>query len=175
MNDRDRILGALAGKAKSGRPLAPKPSWVDGCDISDFERRFTESGGKIAELQALLTVSGRVWVEDGLRLELGKDAVPTSDVWEADVAITGADLAIAETGSLVFANNHIRPRLASLAPEIHVALLEKGKVVSSLEHALSKFKDTFVVVAGPSRTADIEGVIVRGAHGPRELWLIWTD
>lgn len=117
----------------------------------------------------------RIWIEPGLKVELDRKATSTQDLWDAEIAVTRAEYGIAETGSIVVSNAGQRPRLASLAPEVHVVVLSRTAVVSSLDEAIEEVDRTFVIITGPSRTADIEGVIVRGAHGPRELWLIWGD
>ena len=97
----------------------------------------------------------------------------TADVWTADVGITLADVAVAETGSLLLAAGPGRARMNSLAPPTHVAIVERDALVSSLEGAFERLSDrTSVLITGPSRTADIEGVLVRGVHGPKELIVV---
>lgn len=177
MNDRDLILGSIpAAAGDKDLPKSPRPEWVDGGGPAEFERRFIEAGGKIVEASDIKHLAPeKFWIEQGIDLETPSGCIRVQDIWECEFAVTRADLGIAETGSLVIANQRLRPRLASLTPEIHVAILRKDNVVASLDEALGRFKQSFVVITGPSRTADIEGVIVRGAHGPRELWLIWED
>jgi L-lactate dehydrogenase complex protein LldF len=97
----------------------------------------------------------------------------TENVWEAEVGITLADLAIAETGSILVSARSGRSRLASLAPPIHIALV--GAVVDTVEEAFSKLDNrTSVLITGTSRTADIEGILIRGVHGPKELLILKT-
>jgi L-lactate dehydrogenase complex protein LldG len=64
-----------------------------------------------------------------------------------------------------------RSRLASLAPPVHIALVED--IVGTLDEAIARIDGrTHVVITGTSRTADIEGVLVRGVHGPRKLFVV---
>ena len=98
---------------------------------------------------------------------------PAPSVWDAEVGVTMAEFAVAETGSLVLAARAGRRRLASLAPPVHAVLVRKSQVVSSLDEAIEKLPaQTSVIVTGPSRTADVEGVMVMGVHGPKRLWVV---
>lgn len=87
-------------------------------------------------------------------------------------AVTTARGAIAETGTLVLADPD-GPRLASLAPWVHVALVEADALWPDLPAALAALDETggayTVWVTGPSKTADVEGILIEGAHGPGAL------
>jgi L-lactate dehydrogenase complex protein LldG len=97
----------------------------------------------------------------------------------ADLGISEADAAIAETGTLVFRHRPGQGRGISLLPPVHLALLRERDLVADLGvlfaglssegHAL---ESALTFVTGPSRTADIEMVITQGVHGPRELHLL---
>ena len=97
-------------------------------------------------------------------------------VGAATVGITGADAAIAATGSVVLAHGPGRPRSASLLVEHHVALLPVDRIRSSLEEALRVVDWTatsnWVAITGPSRTGDIESILTLGVHGPRHLSVV---
>ncbi len=79
---------------------------------------------------------------------------------------------------MVLSHGPGRPRLASLAPEVHIALLPASRVVRSFAHLLSEEPDlitgtaNLVVITGPSRTADIEQRLTIGVHGPRHIHVI---
>ena len=94
-------------------------------------------------------------------------------IWDAEVGVTMADLAVAETGSLLLATGPGRPRMVSLSPKIHVVLVPRERIVGTLAEAFARLSDrTSVLITGPSRTADIEGVLVRGVHGPGEIHVV---
>ena len=106
--------------------------------------------------------------------------------FSAAVGITGVDWALAETGSLVVTSASEGSQLASLAPPVHVALYRRSQLVESLDDILEQFpiaKNTedssagrsAVFVTGVSRTADIEQILIRGVHGPRELHAILVE
>jgi L-lactate dehydrogenase complex protein LldG len=105
----------------------------------------------------------------------------------ADIGVTGADLAIAETGTLVLRSAAGRPRSTSLLPPCHVALFDKARLVETLEQvgiALEAWHegpaaddDGAVInfITGPSRTADIELTLTRGVHGPKEVHAVFVE
>ncbi|CAN5806474.1 LUD domain-containing protein [soil metagenome] len=86
----------------------------------------------------------------------------------ADVGVSGARCAIANTGTLVLTSE--MGRKASLLPMNHVALLRAEQIVPSMAEALETYLDdlpsAWVQATGPSRTADIELTLTTGVHGP---------
>ena len=99
-----------------------------------------------------------------------------TDLASADIGITGADFAIADTGTLVLLSGPEQPRLTSLLPPVHIAILEKESIVPNI-HALfarlgksyenyDKLCSCISFITGPSRTADIELNLTLGVHGP---------
>lgn len=94
------------------------------------------------------------------------------------VGVTGADAALAESGSVVLSHGPGRPRMASLAPEVHVVLLEADRIHRALAHWAHLEPDrarataNLVFVTGPSRTGDIEQRLNLGVHGPRHLHVV---
>lgn len=97
----------------------------------------------------------------------------------ATVGITGAEAALSETGSVVLVSGPGRGRLASLLPPVHVALVERARLVRSLPDLLLSRPElatagsNLVCITGPSRTADIEHTLSRGVHGPREVHVVF--
>ncbi|MEI6778695.1 MAG: lactate utilization protein [Chloroflexales bacterium] len=99
------------------------------------------------------------------------------------VCISGADVGIAESGSLLLCHGPGRPRLASLLAPYHIAVLRSDQIVRGLGDALAHvrarygtdiFTDTsnLTLITGPSRTADIEMTLSLGIHGPQEIHVI---
>lgn len=104
-----------------------------------------------------------------------------SRLFEADVGITGSDYAIAETGTVVVHPRGGLSRLVSLAPTRHIAVVRRGTVLPSLDElfllesaafANGTLASSMNLISGPSRTGDIEGVIVEGIHGPIEVHMV---
>lgn len=91
--------------------------------------------------------------------------------------VTKAQCGVADTGSVLEADGEGKSLLASLLPEIHLAVLRASKIYPSLEDAIHLVKNTksAVFVTGPSATGDIESVHTIGVHGPREVHAFLVD
>jgi len=103
------------------------------------------------------------------------DATPASEA----VALSAADYAIAETGTLAFLSGAAQPSSWHFLPGIECVLVRRALIVPALEDLFAKLAGealpaTLNLVTGPSRTADIEQSIERGAHGPRALHIFLT-
>jgi L-lactate dehydrogenase complex protein LldG len=96
----------------------------------------------------------------------------------ADVGITSADYALAETGTLVMLSSPEEPRLISLLPPVHIAVFPQSRMLANLDELLAVLPNpaeqtsSMVLITGPSRTADIEQILVRGVHGPGEIYAV---
>jgi len=94
----------------------------------------------------------------------------------ADAALTGADHALADTGTLVFTPHSLPDPLSATLPPCHIAVLTREQVLPhmwALFHEHPAVKDTpLFLVSGPSRTADIEKKLVLGAHGPSRMLVV---
>lgn len=95
---------------------------------------------------------------------------------ELRVGLTGAELGVAETGTLLVGGRPGGWGLASALPWVHVAVLRARDVVPDLAAAVGRFgarlaagEGDWVWITGPSRTADIGKTLVLGAHGPNAL------
>lgn len=82
--------------------------------------------------------------------------------------ITAAAGAIAETGTLILTDTGTSSRLAALAPWLHVAVLSRATIFPDITAAVGAMPaDPNVIwVTGPSKTADVEGILIEGVHGP---------
>ncbi len=105
-----------------------------------------------------------------------------NQVIESYIGVTSADFCIADTATLVMKTRPDQARSVSLVPSIHIAVIEMANIIASLKELYilikydSKEKEEgltncMTFISGPSKTADIEGVMVHGAHGPREVYL----
>lgn len=95
-----------------------------------------------------------------------------------DFGITGADYALADTGTLVMLSSAQEARMISLLPPAHLAVVAAGRILSGLDELFGTLPNpaepssSMVLITGPSRTADIEQILVRGVHGPGEIAVI---
>ena len=106
---------------------------------------------------------------------------------KADVGITGGNVLIADTGTLVLVTNEGNADLATSLPAVHIAVVGIEKIVPSLDDAVAVLKllarsatgqkiSTYTqFITGPSRTADIELKTQIGVHGPKELHFVLID
>jgi len=96
----------------------------------------------------------------------------------ADVGITCADYALADTGTLVMLSSKEEARMISLLPPAHIAIVQKSRILSGLDELLTRvprpadLTSSMVLITGPSRTGDIEQILVRGVHGPGEIHVV---
>ena len=103
--------------------------------------------------------------------------IPLNRAAEAAIGVTTAWAGIADTGTVVLRHTPERGRLAALLPPVHVIFLKRDRVfpdkISYLMAARREGIDLAATpetwVTGPSLTADIEKVLVRGAHGPKRM------
>lgn len=109
---------------------------------------------------------------------------------DSDMGITGADYAIAETGSVIVLPRSGLSRLVSVVPPVHVAIVRPRDILGTLDDLFALRRLEFHqngergtpdmgsylnFITGPSRTADIEQTIVVGVHGPREVHMVLLD
>ena len=82
--------------------------------------------------------------------------------------ITAAAGAIAETGTIILGDKTTSSRLGALAPWLHVAVIRKDQLFPDIPSAISAMPDdpNVIWVTGPSKTADVEGILIEGVHGP---------
>lgn len=118
-------------------------------------------------------VAGRL---KALGVELVSPQAGMRAVAECDLGVTGVDAALPETGTLVLRSSPEKPRVVSLLPRVHLAILRPSALRADLHQAFAEVRgDGYVVlVTGPSRTADIELTLTLGMHGPKSLyaWLL---
>ena len=103
------------------------------------------------------------------------------------VSVTPAFAGIAETGTLMLNSSTTTPTTLHFVPDHHIVVMKESQITGSLEDAFARLREklgtaetsaaenwprTVNFVTGPSRTADIEGVPVLGAHGPRRLHIV---
>jgi L-lactate dehydrogenase complex protein LldG len=102
------------------------------------------------------------------------------ELTKCDVGITECDVLIAQTGSVVLTSRSAGGRALSVLPPHHVVLARRDQLVADLPEAFELLKTTYGTnypsmisfITGPSRTGDIERILVLGAHGPKKLTIL---
>lgn len=107
-----------------------------------------------------------------------------AEIEKTTVGITGADAALADTGTLALRSGPGRSRLASLSVRTHIALFTPEQLHASWAAWWATLSDcaewvsgasNLTLISGPSRTADIEMTLTVGVHGPREVIALYVD
>jgi L-lactate dehydrogenase complex protein LldG len=99
----------------------------------------------------------------------------------ADLGVTGALVGVASSGSVLTAAGTESSRLASLLPPGHLVVLPVERLIAGFEELFASLPghledaSSAVLVTGPSRTADIEMVLVQGVHGPRSVHVLLVE
>jgi L-lactate dehydrogenase complex protein LldG len=130
------------------------------------------------------------------RLRMGKDpvlaALPWREAWDIErdfgsaepadgASLSRAVVAAAETGTLFLVSGQDNPTTLNFLPQAHSIMVAVSDIVGSYEEAFDRLRAiygegrlprTVNMISGPSRTADIEQTIVRGAHGPKRLQVL---
>lgn len=164
----------------------------------NFAQEFTKVGGVFIycenEAEAASTLSALnaecEWhniycAEPEFQYMLTQAGVPfesdEESIQKLNVGITGCEFLISRLGSIMVSSKFSR-RL-NVYPEVHVVIAYVHQLVDDLKDAFEALQEKYSgklpsllsVITGPSRTADIEKTLVRGAHGPRELYVILIE
>jgi L-lactate dehydrogenase complex protein LldG len=98
------------------------------------------------------------------------------------LTLSSAVAAVAETGSLLLASGPDNPSSLAFLPETHLVAVSRSAIVGTFEEAFALLRTRYAtslpravnIISGASRTGDIGGRIVQGAHGPRQLFVFIT-
>ena len=100
----------------------------------------------------------------------------------ATVGLTGADAVAATTGSLIVSTGAGKPRIPTVLPFVHIAVVTLAQFIPNIETWLENQRATgmetiqqstnICFISGPSRTADIEKQLVLGVHGPKRVQVV---
>ena len=185
---RDAVSGSAPAAAPEPRPPAPAGDAVAlFCErVADYRATVHRCpAAEVGEVVAGLA-SGSLAVPGDLPPEWSPPGAVTDDDLSAreldglDGAVTGCELAIAETGTIVLRSGGRAQgrRSLTLVPDLHVCVVREDQVLPSVPAAITALEgaardgDPLTLVSGPSATSDIELSRVEGVHGPRTLHVI---
>ena len=147
--------------------------------VEEFKRNLELVDGHCILANGPLAIEESIKrIAKGKRIATSEAPLSAKDLFEYEVGITGGQLGIAETGTLVLDSSVERNRLVSLVPPVHIAVLDASRIYPTLGDALSflqsgdEVSPAITFITGPSRTADIELTLAIGVHGPQELYVI---
>jgi len=112
------------------------------------------------------------------RLAWARDAWPPEEMAELSAGLVAAEALLADTGSCLVANHTAEERLLCYLPPACVVIAKVEQLAEHMPAAWQKIaagtaeperRGEFVLITGPSRTADIEKILILGVHGPKRL------
>jgi L-lactate dehydrogenase complex protein LldG len=202
VSERERILARVREAVSHSVPL-PEPFAPSRrrADFTAFASQLVAAGGEavgpldssalfqcVADLCQRWAPGGRILASDAALLRLGAGpwqpvpaVSPPHALADVAVAILCAASGVAENGAVGLDGREARPRALPVICERLVILLETRKLEPDMHAALARLPEGalahhhFTFVAGPSKTADIEGELVLGAHGPRGLTVVGIE
>jgi L-lactate dehydrogenase complex protein LldG len=202
-DDREEILAKVRGALEPLAVRAAMPDYDSGLELArmrldagdplaEFTERLRAVNGEVVSdagaLAALFRERG--WMRgycdptlvgilgahfgDGFTVETRFDR---SRVDDYQFGITRAVGAIAETGTIILNDATTSTRLGALAPWVHVAVIPRKMLYSDLPEAVAALGNDPNVIwcTGPSKTADVEGILIEGVHGPGVQIALFAD
>ncbi len=190
----DRLARTPAGIIPQRGQLPPADRVALFIDMAEKAEATTERIGEAEELPEAVSaylrahnlpatvrtgadplLSSLAW--DRTQIEVQQGAARATDV----VSMSHAQAAIAEAGALVLSSGPDNPTTLNFLPEVHIVVVRAEDVVGDYETVWAGMRDangrgamprTVNLIAGPSRSADIEQKLQLGAHGPRQLHIV---
>ena len=153
-----RVVGSTVEAAQQLAALAKENNWKR---VASHKSPLAQSLVEKLGLPCLLTNAG----------------YDVAELEQCDAAITGCDTLIAQTGSVLVTTQRAGGRALSVLPPHHVVIATRSQMVPDLATALQLARQRYApnwpsflsFITGPSRTGDIERILVLGAHGPKKL------
>jgi L-lactate utilization protein LutC len=182
-----RVRAALSVEAHRPFPATNAPVFPLVLDVeARFRAEFVSLRGEIIEnagaLRAFLNGFTKIATDSG-ELTTKFVGAPNAGVRECDLGVTGCDCLVAQTGSIIVSTFSAGGRALSVLPPTHLVIACRVQIVSDLASGMALLRKRYdkhwpsalSVITGPSRTADIEKILVMGAHGPKRLALYFAD
>jgi L-lactate dehydrogenase complex protein LldG len=176
---------ASAAAAVLGLIEEKSPEWGTRKSVTAWRHPLVESlqlGHAFAERDIALHVTDLIDPATDLECDRAERGRQRASLIEAFIGVTSADFCMADTATLVMRNRPGQPRSVALVPSIHIAVITLDQILADMKElfALLRWDERYRAegltnymsfISGPSKTADIEAIMVHGAHGPREVHL----
>ena len=188
---RENILGRVRGALRLEAHRLPAPTSAPiFSPVTNPEARFREEfialRGELIDsaqkLQEFLKPFTKI-ATDGSELVRQTVGDGNASARDGDLGVTSCDCLIAQTGSIVVSTRSAGGRALSVLPPAHLVIARRDQIVGDLATAMTLLRQRYdghwpsalSVITGPSRTADIEKILVFGAHGPKRLAVHFVD
>lgn len=195
MSSKDEILKAIrTRKAPDAAIPDLRGEWIQYADrFAQFQSVVESVGGRCervvtaAEIPAKL--AGNPQFATAARVISGVSAVPSTfdaatitdphGLETIDWAILPGEFGVAESGAVWVTDEHVKLRALYFIVQHLALVLPADQIVHNLHEAYDRLtlgtSSLGVFISGPSKTADIEQLLVIGAHGPRSLTVFCVD
>lgn len=198
-----KVRSALIQKTKNPYPHLDFDSqvYVTNDDVPEliFAQKFSEAGGnfifcenKLEFAESLVNISQqKKWkkiscVEKNISEFLNECAFPhqpTADLNKVEAVITSCECLVARTGSILVSSANSYGRTLPFFTPVHIVYAKVNQLLNELKDAFAFMKikyrkqlpSSMTFITGPGKTADIEGIVVTGAQGPKEIFLFLVD
>lgn len=148
-----------------------------------FKEEFVAIKGELVENLAEFLKGFAAVATDGSELVHSAVGAGNAGVRDGDLGVTSCDCLIAQTGSVVVSTLSAGDRALSVLPATHLVIARRNQIVPDLTAAFALLRKRYdkhwptalSFITGPSRTADIEKILVMGAHGPKRFALHFAD
>lgn len=162
-------------------------------EFTDVKGKFVYCDGEIAVIENLISLVEELGMtkifawEPSIQQLLGHYGFPIlstdKDFVDAEVGITTCEALIARNGSILISNANEGGRRLSIYPPVHIVFAKASQLVMDIKHGMALVKEKYgssmptmlTTITGPSRTADIEKMLVLGAHGPKDLYVFLIE
>ncbi len=193
MSAREDILDALrSGRPPGEHPLPELPTFpgIEGDLLAAFKTSLAVMGGQWVVVPDGETLAGLIQarVGTGKLVRTATEELPEfprvdavahpRDLADVEVGIVRARFGVAETGSVFLSDKELRVNTIAYLAQHLIVLLDPAAIVPGIADAYLRpdFTEARYVslMTGPSATADIEGVMIRGAQGVRSLTVVFA-
>ena len=191
-------IRATRGDAQSNPlPELIRPA-INSDHVAQFREKLELGGGSLNQVKdysAAASLITRFLIEKKLPMRLRLAPALKQMQWDEEqveisygksdgddlVSVTPAFCAIAETGSVILLSGPDSPTSLNFLPDYHFVIVETSQLVAHIEDGWTQLRQqnniprTINMITGPSKTADVEQTLQIGAHGPRQLRVIFID
>ncbi|MGB0413609.1 MAG: LutC/YkgG family protein [Coraliomargarita sp.] len=192
MSDREKIFSAIRAALEPLPERTPKPEWEREFVVCKPSGEFNSLKEQLADKLAFASsrycdsleqltemlksedatfgycdpeLAAQFEGLDGISFDTEYDEAKLNDY---AFGITKASAAVAESGTIMLKDVDSSSRLGALTPWIHIAVIKEADIVATIPDAIDRFGDdpSIIFCTGPSKTADVEGILIEGVHGP---------
>lgn len=189
-NSRNFILDAIRRNKPAETPLPDIPDFSQGIDrLAAFKESSTIGGASVLEPEDISTAYIKItqaYPDEKVIFSTLPEIIEGTfnytpemtpkDLKDIDLAVIRGELGVAENGAIWVSEQQLPERVLPFITQHLVIVLEKDKIVENMHQAYARIDVTAtgygVFIAGPSKTADIEQSLVKGAQGARSLLVV---